>query len=79
VWHRKPLIAWTAVAIFGLVVVAVVLVSSACSCLPTVYEEVDLPAVPAQVLDKARASAPGLVFHRAWSFESMAASPVVPG
>jgi hypothetical protein len=68
VWRGKTLRIGITVAALGLALVVVVLVNSVCSCLPTVYEEVDLAAVPAQVLEKARGSAPGLIFHRAWKF-----------
>jgi hypothetical protein len=56
------------VSILGLALVVVILVNSACSCLPTVYEEVALSAVPAHVLERARVMAPWLTFHRAWKF-----------
>jgi hypothetical protein len=56
------------VAVLGLVLVVVILVNSACSCLPDVYEEVALAAVPAHVLERARSMAPGVTFHRAWKF-----------
>jgi hypothetical protein len=59
---------WITVTILGLAMVVVILVTSACSCLPTVYQEVDLADVPAQVLENARRSAPNLIFHRAWKF-----------
>lgn len=59
---------WIAVAALSFALVVVIVLNSACSCLPTVYEEVDLAAVPARVLEKARSSAPGRVLHRAWKF-----------
>ncbi len=66
--RRKRLGIGISIVVLGLALVVVVLVNSACSCLPIVYEEVDLGDLPAQVLEKARGSAPGLVFHRAWKF-----------
>ncbi len=56
------------VAALGLVLVVGILVSTACSCLPTVYQEVELAAVPDRILECARSSAPGIVFVRAWRF-----------
>jgi hypothetical protein len=58
------------IAALGLVLVVGILVSSACSCLPTVYEEIELAAVPDRVLEMARSSAPGTTFERAWKFAS---------
>lgn len=55
-------------AVLGLVLVLGILVSTACSCLPTIYQEVELAAVPDRVLENARNLAPGIVFARAWRF-----------
>jgi hypothetical protein len=66
--RRKRLRAAITVAVLSLALVVIVFVNSVCSCLPDEYEEVDLAAVPAQVMEKARGLAPGLIFHRAWKF-----------
>jgi hypothetical protein len=67
-WRSKKLRAGITVAVLGLGLVGIVLTSSVCSCLPDVYEEMDLAAVPAHVMEKAHSLAPGLIFQRAWKF-----------
>jgi hypothetical protein len=66
--RRKRLRAAITVAVLSVALVVIILVNSVCSCLPDRYEEVDLAAVPAQVMEKARDLAPGLTFQRAWKF-----------
>src|SRR5262245_22033135 len=66
--RRKRLRIWVTVGALGLALTVVILVNSVCSCDRTVYQEIDLAAVPAQAMEKARSLAPGLNFHRAWKF-----------
>jgi hypothetical protein len=66
--RRRKWLTGISVAFFALALVVVILVSTACSCLPTVYEEVEPASVPSQVMETAQLKAPGLTFHRAWRF-----------
>jgi hypothetical protein len=57
---------WLAVSVHSLVILTAVISGVACSCLPTVYEEINLASVPPLGLRQARERAPGFLFHRAW-------------